>query len=451
MEKLKLIIILCCVTLVVSSVVFLATSCSWTGEQVVSDETLQESYEKLYLGSASQEELVASLVEFEVTNPNHFKSKLDLAQWYFSLGDHVLSWQYLQRALSLANESGFRLEFKDFSGDSDDSFIISNQISQLNIPDGLTDIDLELLHRLLAYLCLFRDDVQGAEKYSKTSLALSEYHFNSLENPNIAPSLYLMGQVMFSLAEDEDFSQKETMEKALGNFDRAYTLNPQGLASIHLLGYGKLLAQVQRTNEAEFIVEEFLKINSVNPDTLLIAQEIYTNTNNTYKERICNFLAEDYVLGILSLDDKNLIRETNWISEYKKLIDSVEEKNSKTNSEHSGGNQGENVYLKEKFFGETYCQVSLRSKEGRITNGDLDSLVAVEPYFVNFPSYYWLLWSVAKELGYSEVFIPALKKIIALNPTGIYAKAARQELQNLVVTQANKKEGTSSLFDAILF
>lgn len=455
MEKLKLTTIFCCVTLAVSCVVFVATSCSQTGEQVVSDRALQESYEELYLSANSQQELVASLIEFEVANPAHFKSKLDLAQWYFSQANHVLSWQYLQRALSLADEAGFGMEFEDSATDGDDSTLISNQISQMNIPDGLTDIDLELLHRLLGYLCLFRDDINGAEKYGKTSLALTDYHCSRLGNTDeglVVPSLYLMAQVLFSMAEAEDFIQEETIENALEYYDRAYKLNPQGLASMHLLGYGKLLVRVQRTNEAEAMVEEFFRRNAVTLDTILVAQEIYAATNNDYKEKICSFLGEDYVLGLLGLDDESPVTGENWISEYKKLVDMREEnKISKTNSGHSVVVPGESDYQEEKFFGETYCEAALRYKEGRIVKGDLDSLVGLEPYFISSPSYYWLLWTVAKDLGNGEAFIPALKKTIALNPSGVFARAARQEIQNLVATQVSDEKENHSLLDSILF
>ena len=78
-------------------------------------------------------------------------------------------------------------------------------------------------------------------------------------------------------------------------------------------------------------------------------------------------------------------------------------------------------------------------------------MVGLEPYFISSPSYYWLLWTVAKDLGNGEAFIPALKKTIALNPSGVFARAARQEIQNLVATQVSDEKENHSLLDSILF
>lgn len=430
METLKFFNKLSYVIFTVVLVGFVCSSCSQvTGKQQPQDEILKEEYEAVYTSAASAEALVVALVGFEAEHPKHFQSKLDLAQLYFAEGEYVLSYQYLQRALTL-------VEGNDFSPAS----------------SKIDAASMELLHRLLGYLCLFRGDLLHAEEYGRMALSYAE---NVAEGESgdefCVPGQYLMGQVLYSSAESEDFSQSDRLQEALNYFDRAYSTMPTMIAAPHLLGYGKLLVQANRVQEAESLVEEYLSLGNWNLDTASIAKTIYEAGGNQEKAAICEFLAYEYLVGGISEEaaqswgsEYEVLSESagkKWLSEYEALVESCTE--------------AENQMESGDFFGKRFCEIANKMAQGRETKSDLDGLLEIESYFVNFPSYYWLLWQLSTEVldqEATETFIPALKKCISLNSSGIYAKLARHEIKKLLGNRDfAQSETKDSLLDSILF
>ena len=406
-------------------VVFTCSSCvQEAGHKLLQDEALKKTYESVYKATASKEEMVVALVGFEAEHLQHFQSKVDLAQLYFTEGEYVLSYQYLQRALALVKDAD-------------------------EIPLGVETASLELLYRLLSYLCLFRGDVVQAEAYGRMALSYAEQGAEAENHDEYsAPALYLMGQVLYASGENEDFIQSEKLQEALSSFDKAYALNPTMISSTHLLGYGNLLVHNHRGAEAEKILEDYFSLGNVNLETLSIAQQIYRATENQVKVKICEFLAYEYLVGGISADaakekglEKEIISEKNWLSEYENLIDALV--NAENESESND------------FFGKSFCEVAYKLAKGHETKSDMATLLEIEGYFVNFPSYYWLLWQLAKDVlepGQLEGFVPALKKIVSLNNQGIYAQQARAEIMKLLENDDfSSNLGADSMLDRILF
>lgn len=406
------------------SMVFAATSCTQnTGKNLLQDKLVQKAYESVFVTSSGDEVAVA-LVEFEAEHPQHFQSKVDLAQLYFAEGEYVLSYQYLQRALALVEDA-------------------------TGIPSGVEGASLELMYRLLAYLCLYRGDLIHAESYGRQALSYAEQVAEGEDRDEYrAPALFLMGQVLYASGENEDFSQSEKLQEALSSFDKAYSLNPTLISSTHLLGYGKLLVQNHRGAEAERLVEDYFALGNLNLDTLTIAKLIYEVSGNQEKATICDFLAYEYLVGGISEEAamaKELVNgavsEKKWLTEYEALVESFAEAG--------------NLVESEDFFGRSFCEVASKMEKGHGTKSDMETLLEIEGYFVNFPSYYWLLWQLAIEVleqDTIETFIPVLKKCISLNPSGIYATQARQEIKNLL-GNGNFAQSTikDSLLNSILF
>lgn len=404
--------------------VFAATSCTQNmGKNLLQDELVQKAYESVFAASSGSEVAVA-LVGFEAEHPEHFQSKVDLAQLYFAEGEYVLSYQYLQRALALV---------KDATG----------------IPSGVEGASLELMYRLLAYLCLYRGDLIHAETYGRLALSYAEQVAEGEDRDEYrSPALFLMGQVLYASGENEDFSQSEKLQEALKSFDKAYSLNPTMISSTHLLGYGKLLVQAQRGTEAQKMVEEYFALGNVNLDTLAMAKVIYEACGNHQKATICDFLAYEYLVGGISEEaaiseglENGAVGEKKWLAEYEALVEPFGE--------------AENLAESGDFFGKSFCEVAYKMAKGHGTKSDLDALLEIEGYFVNFPSYYWLLWQLASAIldqESIEIFIPALKKCISLNPSGIYATQARQEIKNLLESEDFAQSAIKdSLLDSILF
>lgn len=404
--------------------VFASTSCTQnTGKNLLQDELVQKAYESVFAAS-SGDEIAVALVGFEAEHPEHFQSKVDLAQLYFAEGEYVLSYQYLQRALALVEDAA-------------------------GIPSGVEGASLELMYRLLAYLCLYRGDVIHAESYGRLALSYAEQVAEGEKRDEYrSPASFLMGQVLYASGENEDFSQSEKLQEALKSFDKAYSLNPTMISSTHLLGYGKLLVQAQRGAEAQKMVEEYFSLGNLNLDTLAMAKVIYEACRNHQKATICDFLAYEYLVGGISEEaaiseglENGAVGEKKWLAEYEALVEPFGE--------------AENLAESGDFFGKSFCEVAYKMAKGHGTKSDLDALLEIEGYFVNFPSYYWLLWQLASAVldqESIEIFIPALKKCISLNPSGIYATQARQEIKNLLESEDFAQSAIKdSLLDSILF
>ena len=404
--------------------VFAATSCTQnTGKNPLQDELVQKAYESVFV-AASKDEMAVASVGFEAEHPEHFQSKVDLAQLYFGEGEYVLSYQYLQRALALVEDAA-------------------------GIPSGVEGASLELMYRLLAYLCLYRGDLVHAESYGRLALSYAEQVAEGEDRDEYrAPALYLMGQVLYASAENEDFSQSEKLQEALKSFDKAYSLIPTMISSTHLLGYGNLLVQDHRGAEAEKMVEEYFSLGNLNLDTLAMAKVIYEASGNHQKATICDFLAYEYLVGGISLEaamaeglENGALREKKWLAEYEALVEPFGE--------------AENLAESGDFFGKRFCEVASKMAKGHGTKSDMASLLEIECYFVNFPSYYWLLWQLATEVlepGQLEGFVPALKKIVSLNQQGIYGKHARGEIMKLLESDDFLVNGENySVLDRVLF
>lgn len=404
--------------------VFAASSCTQnTGKNLLQDERVQKAYESVFAASSGNEVAVA-LVGFEAEHPEHFQSKVDLAQLYFAEGEYVLSYQYLQRALALVEDA-------------------------TGIPSGVEGASLELMYRLLAYLCLYRGDVIHAESYGRLALSYAEQVAESEDRDEYrAPALFLMGQVLYASGENEDFSQSERLQEALSSFDKAYALIPTMISSTHLLGYGNLLVHNHRGAEAQKMVEEYFALGNVNLDTLAIAKVIYEASGNQQKATICEFLAYEYLVGGISEEaamaeglENGAVSEKKWLTEYEALVESFDE--------------AENLAESEDFFGRRFCEVASKMAKGHGTKSDMATLLEIEGYFVNFPSYYWLLWQLAKDVldqKQVEGFVPVLKKIISLNQQGIYGKHARGEIIKMLKNDDFLVNGEiDSMLDRVLF
>ncbi|MBR5866638.1 MAG: hypothetical protein IKZ04_01890, partial [Spirochaetaceae bacterium] len=95
-------------------------------------------------------------------------------------------------------------------------------------------------------------------------------------------------------------------------------------------------------------------------------------------------------------------------------------------------------------------QLKEKINSKNISEQDFIQLLSLEPYFIQFTSFYWLVWESVKILTFDERinFLSVLKKIIALNPDGMYADFARKEILELMSCEENL---SNEMFDRIFF
>lgn len=409
MEKLKLAIFLCVVAWVACCGVFVATSCSASGLPS-EEEGLEEAYQSLLEANLQGESLVAAVVEFEAAHPRHGKSKLDLGSFYFSSGEYLLSWQYLQRALSLSD-------------------------SQEPTKSGFEAADMEHLHRLLGYLCLFRGDLAAAENHGR----------RALERLDSVPASYLLAQVLYQQAEASGDWQGAQATEARAVFKKCFEAGAAMATATQVYSYGRLLVERDGPQEALSLLETFLERGKWDVDSLMMAAELYGRCGREQGSQLFGHLAQELAAGLLSKEQVvaagySVAADSPAMDFWRELETASPEATSPETA--SGADHVASLY----------GRVLLRQLEGRATQSDLESLVEVEPFFVNLPSYYWLLWQVARQSvpdvaeggTAASTFVPALKKVVALNPEGLYAEEARLALLDLV-------SESQEVLDAVLF
>ena len=75
-----------------------------------------------------------------------------------------------------------------------------------------------------------------------------------------------------------------------------------------------------------------------------------------------------------------------------------------------------------------------------VTENDFQILLSLEPYFRNFPIYYWSVWECVKVIDSNQLknFVTVLKKAIALSPTSALADTARNEIKDVFGVSSNE-------------
>lgn len=409
MEKLKLAIFLCVVAVVACCIVLMGTSCS-AAASLEEEQTVDGAYQALLDSGLVGEALVAAVVEFEAAHPRHGKSKLDLGTLYFSSGEHLLSWQYLQRALALSD-------------------------AQERTKAGFEATDMEHLHRLLGYLCLFRGDLAAAEEHGRRALEWEE---------SISAS-YLLAQVLYQQAAASGNWQGDQAVEARAVFGKCFEAGAAMATATQVYSYGRLLVEGDGPQEALSLLETFLERGKWEVGSLMVAAELYGLCGREQEAQLFSHLAQEMAAGLLP--KSQVVAAGYSVAADSPAMDFWRElEMASTEAAFPEAGSGANHVAR------LYGRVLLRQLEGRATKSDLESLVEVEPFFVKLPSYYWLLWQVARQSvpdvseggAAAATFVPALKKVVALNPEGLHAEGARLALLDLV---SNSQE----VLDAVLF
>jgi len=375
----------------------------------------KDEYEQLISKSANLEsEYLFSLVyNFELKNPNHFKSKIHLAQFYLLNKNYVSSLNYLDRA-----EKCFYQDKKNYS--EEDFFQLYSLLAQVHYN-----------------LSNFEKAGECAEKIS-----ITKGFNNSTWGYFSATSFYLAGNE----------------EKAYEIFFNNYKLIPELATPENLKLYLILLVNKNNIEEGKIILQKYFDLGG---NWFLglgkISFKIFQAKE--YDSKLLLLLDYEFIKSYLEEETAMSYLISDFVNEISGLEINLSNINSKEKFMEFIAQESNEIDNPNNNFYKTYWNVKYNLKFNSVQEKYLDELLKNESIFSNLPSYYWMIWETAKKL-YSfdfqkeeiteiTVFIPVLKKIIALNPNGLYANLARKELSRFL--EINDDSNYCQRLDLIMF
>lgn len=373
----------------------------------------EKEYEHLIskFGNAESEEIFSLIYEFEIKYPNHFLSKIHLAELFMLQENYISALQYLDRA-----EKCFQDNENHFS--KQDSLKLYSLLSQVN------------------YVL---KDYKKAGQYAEKISATNNYK-NSTWGYFSALAFYLSGE--------------ET--KAYDVFTANYELVSDFATAQDLQLYLILLANQNNFEQGKIIFQKYFevggswfiglgKIGSIifqsdaNISKLLLCLDYEIIKSYLTEKDALAYSVDDFINEVSVSDFSNSINK-DLFNDAAIFVQSIENEST--------------LYEYEMNFPNNFCGIYWKAKNNLKTNtlsdDDLINLLKIENVFCKSPSYYWLVWEIAKKLYSNSTpkkeinsdmnnqfknYIPVLKKIIALNPSGIYANKARNELSNFLLVQ----------------
>lgn len=341
------------------------------------------------ISQSSSSNVVNDVISFELEHPNHFESKLFLAEYFFNIQDYNKSYEYIKRADSVkANANG-----KDKSKN---------------------------ICKLYSYLAIFSfNNKQYEESLKYINLAIKS---NNKEGEKLN---YLRGHIYLA---------QENKTESLKYFDLAYNTYPQSATQTDLQAYMYLFADSDQIENCIKILDFYLQTGKWFLGLGTFASSAYEKLDMLQESILFAFLEYEYVSSFQDVDNTKFIENLNNTENLLKQNNKYEIASPaltlvKSLFDSDSVPKGKIV----DNFISNYCLVKYNLQNNILTEQDFSVLLSLEKYFKSFPSYYWTVWNVVKNLDESQLknYLVILKKIIALNPNGVFAQKARVEIETL--------------------
>jgi hypothetical protein len=346
-------------------------------------------YQRIKNSSVTGAALLDTLTEFEIRNADNFEAKVDLGTYYLLTQDYRAADLYLSRAESVVGNAR--------RGKDRTKMLASlyGSLASLRMLDG--DYDKALAHATTAMRAGKKDGARFA---------------------------YLKARIL---------ALRQDRTGALALFDRAYTVDKIEMNPDERRVYMELLADAGRYGEANLLVAGHFLQGGYFPGFGLFASTVSERIGNREDAVLYAFLDYEFRRDEIASDD----------SAFLKRLDDLEGKLRSSAGDGSSALAAVNAIrsrfdktipyavLSEKT-GFVYEYIYLRNliRDSGLSPADFNRYLALEGVFRRFPSYYWGVWeSVANLPRASRTrYVPALEKIIALDPEGVYAGRARRAI-----------------------
>lgn len=346
-----------------------------------------QEYTKIKKSGLTGQKLLSAVTDFETNHSDDFESKLDLADYYMTVGNYAAAEQYLTRAESVIK----------------------------NAPRGKTGTQMKAqLYGLRAQTAFYDGKYSSAASYVEKAVK---------ENKKAALHYeYLTAQIL--LAQNK---KKESLEK----FDEVYKKIPEEITPEDERAYMYLLADTDRSSECLTIMEKYFENGTYFAGLGLFASAIYEK-NKKYENSVFSaFLDYEYHSCFYPAEDETFLKNLDTLetkmkkqNTYAAAENAVNLVRSRYRQSPVTGNQDST------FFPAVYIHITNKIKAETLTEDDLQKYLALEHYFSAFPSYYWYAYQAVTELtpGAEKQCVPLFEKILILGRKNRYEDDSREKL-----------------------
>lgn len=350
---------------------------------------VQKEFNSIMNTKKSDIEKLKQIKEFEIKNPKHFESKLLLAEYYISVNDLDNAYDYLKRAEVVKNYADKEQK----------------------------NSNLAKMYGYLASIVFSKKEYDSAEEYVKKAISYDKEHSYAYE--------YMLGHLHVI---------KENNEQALKLFDDIYAKQPELASASDLQTYMYLLAEFERYEECTLIINKYMETGQWFSGLGSFASTVFEKNRMFQESLLCAFLEYEYNSSMTFPEDEKFLQNIDSVEQLCKENGTIEEvisvllliRNLYTNNENFTTNIHDNFISK-------YLIIRNKINNKSVTENDFQVFLSLEPYFRNFPIYYWSVWECVKSIDSNQLknFISVLKKTIALSPKSALADTARNEIKEI--------------------
>lgn len=353
--------------------------------------TDEKEYQKLSEANAGGAELLNALIQFDSSHPSYFQSKLDLGDYYFTIGDITTAENYLARAESVIGSCPGGKEGKK---------------------------QKSLLYGLQAQYFYYSNAYSTSLDYiQKAKQASSD---DSLQYD------YLAAKILY---------QQDKKTESLKKFDETYAEIPTMITDRDEQLYLYLLADAERNKDCIIVLEDYLSRGAYFEGLGRFSSVIYEKESQYIKSILSTYLDYLYLHCFADIDDSTFCENLDElekkessgqnISSLKNAIDLVKSIfNSTATQETIDGTQ---------CFIAEYITLAKKIDRKQITEQELNEFISYEKYFHNFPCYYVNLYNALTSLSPSSKrsYIAVLEKILSFGESS-FSSFARKEIGSLL-------------------
>lgn len=352
----------------------------------------QKEYEQLMNTAQSDvSEVIKSVTEFEISNPNHFESKLFLAEYYLAAGDLVNAENYLKRAET-----------------------VKKHVARASKKENLTKF-----YAYFARTEFMKQDYDSAISYANEALKLDKSDLYSMS--------YLIGHCYVASGNEEE---------AIKYFDSEYKRNPQTATSNDLQAYMYLLNGADRIDECKAIIAEYITKGKWFYGLGTFCSGVYEKAGDVQNSLLYAFMDYEYYSSMYQGDDVKFVENLKNVEAALKASGQYETAEPAFKLIYGlYTNPGSYFGTVTPNFISDYLIVRNKIKTNDVTQVDFNVLLGLEPCLASFPVYYWSVWECVKQLDEAQLknYLPVLEKVIALSPSSPYSDLARNEIARVVV------------------
>lgn len=346
----------------------------------------EDFYSQLMESNLQGEALLQELNLFEKEHTEDFRSKVDLANYFILAGDYNTCYEYLLRAESVIKNCPGGNEGKKYK---------------------------TLLYGMRAQVELYSGNYDLAHSYVDKAIKIDKTKSNKYNY--IKANIYLA---------------QNDKEKALELFDKTFKIIPDELTTDDKQAYMYLLADTERYDECQIVMEDFFNDGLYFFGLGTFASGIYEKVGDYEKSLLSSYFDYEYFSCFNSLDKSKFLENLNsvitGIKSPEKLFqikDTIDFVKSRVDPSF------ENNYTSD-FFPAKFITLSNKIRDNLFTSSDVQDFLDLEVYFSDFPSYYWNAWNAFCQVDESKKksYLPLLNKVILIGKNNLYIEKARYEL-----------------------